>query len=199
MALVSSCRALPPMPSPWCGRDDHARPSRRWRHGVASIARPAGLEVMILAGVAMGSLCWRHDVLSRRRCPVGRHGLLTSGTSPAGGRDRHHFPLPVLPYFAFNCGTPTPSTPGRDGRRLASTSDGALLGMSLASLVTAVIISFAGVIGFVGFVCPRQVAPHRRRQPLPHTGFDHHGVHPSAGGRYAAGPCWRPMSCPWRY
>ncbi|NLO55584.1 MAG: iron ABC transporter permease, partial [Thermovirga sp.] len=62
-------------------------------------------------------------------------------------------------YFAFNswnynaidAGDETAASLGVNVRVVR------FLGMSLASLVTAVIISFVGVIGFVGLVCPHMV------------------------------------------
>ncbi|HDQ92822.1 MAG TPA: iron ABC transporter permease, partial [Synergistetes bacterium] len=54
-------------------------------------------------------------------------------------------------YNAIDAGDETATSLGVNVRMVR------FLGMSLASLVTAVIISFVGVIGFIGLVCPHMV------------------------------------------
>jgi len=128
--------------------------------------RKGSPEVMILAGVALGSLCsaatmflqyfaddvqlaamvfWTFGDLAR----VGWRelGIISAVT----GACILFFVFNSWNYNAIDAGDETATSLGVNVKVVR------FLGMSLASLVTAVIISFVGVIGFVGLVCPHMV------------------------------------------
>jgi len=123
-------------------------------------------EVMILAGVAMGSLCSAATMFLQYFADDVQLAAMVFWTfgdlSRAGWREIGIISLVTgfcALYFAFNswnynaidAGDETAAGLGVNVRVVR------FLGMSLASLVTAVIISFVGVIGFVGLVCPHMV------------------------------------------
>lgn len=123
-------------------------------------------EVMILAGVALGSLCtaatmflqyfaddvqlaamvfWTFGDLAR----VGWEELVI--ISAVAGSGIVFFIANAWDYNAIDAGDETAMSLGVNVRKVR------FLGMSLASLLTATIISFVGVISFVGLVCPHIV------------------------------------------
>lgn len=123
-------------------------------------------EVMILAGVAIGSLCTAATMFLQYFADDVQLAAMVFWTfgdlSRAGWREISIISLVTgvcSLYFAFNswnynaidAGDETAASLGVNVRVVR------FLGMSLASLVTAVIISFVGVIGFVGLVCPHMV------------------------------------------
>lgn len=120
-------------------------------------------EVMVLAGVALGSLCnaatmflqyfaddvqlaamvfWTFGDLARAGWK--ELGLISAVT----GACILFFASNSWNYNALDAGDETALGLGVNVRRVR------FLGMSLAALLTSVIISFVGVIGFVGLVCP---------------------------------------------
>lgn len=132
---------------------------------VARIKR-ATPEVMILTGVAMGSLFtagtmflqyfaddvqlaamvfWTFGDLGRASW---RELILISSVTAASS---FYFILNRWNYNAIDAGDETAGSLGVPVQRKR------LVGMMVASLVTAIIISFVGVIGFVGLVCPHIV------------------------------------------
>lgn len=120
-------------------------------------------EVMVLVGVALGSLCnaatmflqyfaddmqlasmvfWTFGDLARAGWKEA--GLLSAVT----GACILFFASNAWDYNALDSGDETAMGLGVNVKRVR------FLGMSLAALLTSVIISFVGVIGFVGLVCP---------------------------------------------
>lgn len=132
---------------------------------VAHLRRGAP-EVMVLAGVALGSLFtagtmflqyFADDVQLAAMVfwtfgDVARAGWNELGImSAATGAVILFFMFNAWNYNAVDAGDETALGLGVQVRRVR------FLGMLLASLVTAVIISFIGIIGFVGLVCPHMV------------------------------------------
>lgn len=128
--------------------------------------RGAGPEVMILAGVAIGSLFtaatmflqyFADDVQlsamvfwtfgDTARASWGELGVLTVVTCAA----TVYFSLNSWNYNAIDAGDETARGLGVPVGRVR------LLGMTVASLVTATLIAFLGIIGFVGLVVPHIV------------------------------------------
>lgn len=128
--------------------------------------RRASPEVMVLTGVAMGSMFtagtmvlqyfaddvqlaamvfWTFGDLGRASW---RELWIISGVTVAASA---YFLANRLDYNAIDAGDETARGLGVAVQRQR------LAGMLVASLVTAVIISFVGVIGFVGLVCPHIV------------------------------------------
>ena len=128
--------------------------------------RRASPEVMVLTGVAMGSLFtagtmvlqyfaddvqlaamvfWTFGDLGRASWRELSIMAAVAATASA------YFLAHRLNYNAMDAGDETARGLGVAVQRLR------LAGMLIASLVTAVIISFVGVIGFVGLVCPHMV------------------------------------------
>ena len=128
--------------------------------------RGAGPEVMILAGVAIGSLFtaatmflqyFADDVQlsamvfwtfgDTARASWGELGILTVVTGAAAV----YFSLNSWNYNAIDAGDETARGLGVPVSRVR------LVGMTVASLVTATLIAFLGIIGFVGLVVPHIV------------------------------------------
>jgi len=128
--------------------------------------RRASPEVMVLTGVAMGSLFtagtmvlqyfaddvqlaamvfWTFGDLGRASWR--ELSVMAAVAAAASG----YFLAHRLNYNAMDAGDETARGLGVAVQRLR------LAGMLIASLVTATIISFVGVIGFVGLVCPHMV------------------------------------------
>ncbi|MFO7950196.1 MAG: iron ABC transporter permease [Candidatus Fermentibacteraceae bacterium] len=128
--------------------------------------RRASPEVMVLTGVAMGSLFtagtmvlqyfaddvqlaamvfWTFGDLGRASWR--ELSVMAAVAAAASG----YFLANRLDYNAIDAGDETARGLGVAVQRLR------LAGMLIASLVTATIISFVGVIGFVGLVCPHMV------------------------------------------
>ncbi|MBN1834425.1 MAG: iron ABC transporter permease [Spirochaetales bacterium] len=128
--------------------------------------RRASPEVMVLAGVALGSLFtagtmflqyFADDVQLAAMVfwtfgDVGRASwgelLIISIITAASGL---YFLFNRWNYNAVDAGDETAKGLGVPVQRIR------LLGMIVASLVTATIIAFVGVIGFVGLICPHMV------------------------------------------
>lgn len=123
-------------------------------------------EVMILAGVAIGSLCTAATMFLQYFADDVQLAAMVFWTfgdlSRAGWREigvissvtclcLFYFVVNSWNYNAIDAGDETAASLGVNVRMVR------FFGMSLASLVTAVIISFVGVIGFVGLVCPHMV------------------------------------------
>jgi len=121
---------------------------------------------MILAGVAIGSLCTAATMFLQYFADDVQLAAMVFWTfgdlSRAGWREISlialvtglcalYFALNSWNYNAIDAGDETAASLGINVRLVR------FLGMTLASLVTAVIISFVGVIGFVGLVCPHMV------------------------------------------
>ncbi len=123
-------------------------------------------EVMILAGVAMGSLCtagtmflqyfaddvqlaamvfWTFGDVSRASWK--ELSIMTSVVAAAV----LFFVFNAWNYNAIDAGDETAESLGVNVKAVR------FLGMIISSLVTAVVISLVGVIGFVGLVCPHMV------------------------------------------
>ena len=132
---------------------------------VARIRRSSP-EVMVLTGVAMGSLFsagtmflqyfaddtqlaamvfWTFGDLAR----AGWGELSLTGIITIAGLG--YFYMNRWNYNALNAGDDTARSLGVPAGRIR------LIGMAVASLMTAVIIAFVGIIGFVGLICPHMV------------------------------------------
>ena len=133
--------------------------------GVSRI-RGASPEIMVLTGIALGSLFTAGTMLLQffaddvqlaamvfwtfgdvARASWGELGLLAGVTSSAA----LYFMVQSWSYNAIDAGDETAKGLGVKVERVR------LLGMLVASLVTAVIVAFLGIIGFVGLVCPHMV------------------------------------------
>jgi iron complex transport system permease protein len=133
--------------------------------GVSKV-RGASPETMVLTGVALGSLFTAGTMLLQffaddmqlaamvfwtfgdvARASWGELGTLTLVTSIAAV----YFLMNGWSYNALDAGDETAKGLGVKVQRLR------LIGMLIASLVTAVIVAFLGIIGFVGLVCPHMV------------------------------------------
>ncbi|HCR37929.1 MAG TPA: iron ABC transporter permease [Synergistaceae bacterium] len=123
-------------------------------------------EVMILAGVAIGSLCTAATMFLQYFADDVQLAAMVFWTfgdlSRAGWREIFiiscvsglcllYFAANSWNYNAIDAGDETAASLGINVKVVR------FMGMTLASLVTAVIISFVGVIGFVGLVCPHMV------------------------------------------
>ncbi len=128
--------------------------------------RGASPESMVLSGVALGALFtagtmflqffaddvqlaamvfWTFGDVGRASWnELGVLSIITLGTSV-------FFLLNAWNYNAVDAGDETAQGLGVRVQRVR------ILGMILASLVTAVVVSFLGIIGFVGLVCPHMV------------------------------------------
>jgi iron complex transport system permease protein len=132
---------------------------------VARIRRSSP-EVMVLTDVAMGSLFsagtmflqyfaddtqlaamvfWTFGDLAR----AGWGELSLTGIITIAGLG--YFYMNRWNYNALNAGDDTARSLGVPAGRIR------LIGMAVASLMTAVIIAFVGIIGFVGLICPHMV------------------------------------------
>lgn len=133
---------------------------------VISRIRGASPETMVLTGVALGSLFtagtmflqffaddvqlaamvfWTFgDVARASWSELSVISLVTAGAAT-------YFIVNGLNYNAVDAGDETAKGLGVRVERLR------IIGMFAASLVTAVIVSFLGIIGFVGLVCPHMV------------------------------------------
>jgi iron complex transport system permease protein len=126
----------------------------------------ASPESMILTGVAMGSLATAGTTAMEYFADDVQLSSIIFWTFGDMGRTGWEeiaiisiVVIPAITYFSFNgwrynaldMGDETASSLGVDTERLR------LLGMGAASLVTAFIISFVGIIGFVGLVVPHIV------------------------------------------
>ena len=146
-----------------------------------SRVKKASPEVMVLAGVTLGSLFTAGTMLLQYFSDDVQLAAMVFWTfgdlSRAGWRETGVISLVVLPVFvyfyinrwnynAMNGGDETAKGLGVSVERVR------LLGMTAASLVTAVIISFTGIISFVGLVCPHII----RRL----TGDDHRFLLPGS-------------------
>ncbi|MFO7900131.1 MAG: iron ABC transporter permease [Planctomycetota bacterium] len=133
---------------------------------LVSHVRGASPEVMVLAGVALGSLFtagtmflqyFADDVQlsamvfwtfgDTARASWAELGVLAAITLPAAG----FFLLNSWNYNAIDAGDETARGLGVPVGRVR------LVGMMIASLVTAALIAFLGIIGFVGLVVPHMV------------------------------------------
>ena len=133
--------------------------------GVSRI-RGASPEVMVLTGIALGSLFTAGTMLLQffaddvqlaamvfwtfgdvARATWGELGLMAAVTALAS----LYFIVNGWRYNAIDAGDETAKGLGVKVERLR------LLGMVTASLVTAVVVAFLGIIGFVGLVCPHMV------------------------------------------
>jgi len=125
--------------------------------------RKGSSEVMILAGVAVGSLCAAGTMFLQYFADDTQLASIVFWTfgdlARAGWKELGimaavslscivFFVLNAWNYNAIDSGEETAISLGVDVRLVR------FVGMSLASLSTAVIIAFVGVIGFVGLVCP---------------------------------------------
>ncbi|MCF7936460.1 MAG: iron ABC transporter permease [Synergistales bacterium] len=123
-------------------------------------------EVMILAGVALGSLFTAGTMFLQyfaddvqlaamvfwtfgdvARADWGELAVIAAVT----GAVTLYFVANAWNYNAIDAGDETAQGLGVHVRRVR------LLGMLFASMVTAVVIAFVGIIGFVGLVCPHMV------------------------------------------
>jgi iron complex transport system permease protein len=151
---------------------------------IIAIARLRGAtpEVMVLSGVALGSLFsagtmflqyFADDVQLAAMVfwtfgDVGRAGWREVGfMAVAVALGLAYFIANRWNYNAIDAGDETARSLGVRVERVR------MLGMIVASLITAIIVSFLGVIGFVGLICPHIV----RRL----IGDDHRFVMPAAG------------------
>ena len=133
--------------------------------GVSRI-RNASPEVMVLTGIALGSLFTAGTMLLQffaddvqlaamvfwtfgdvARATWGELGIMTAVTALAA----LYFIVNGWRYNAIDAGDETAKGLGVKVDRLR------LVGMVIASLVTAVVIALLGIIGFVGLVCPHMV------------------------------------------
>jgi iron complex transport system permease protein len=135
---------------------------------IVAVARMRGAmpETMILAGVALGAVFTAGTMLLQFFADDVQLAAMVFWTfgdvARAGWRDI--FLLAVLTvaatlYFIFNAWNYNAVDAGDEtARGLGVQVDRIRLwGMLAASLVTAVIVSFLGIIGFVGLVCPHMV------------------------------------------
>ena len=133
--------------------------------GVSRIRR-ASPEVMVLTGIALGSLFTAGTMLLQffaddvqlaamvfwtfgdvARATWGELGIMAVVTALAS----FYFIVNGWRYNAIDAGDETAKGLGVKVERLR------LVGMVVASLVTAVVIALLGIIGFVGLVCPHMV------------------------------------------
>ncbi|MFO7817376.1 MAG: FecCD family ABC transporter permease [Thermodesulfobacteriota bacterium] len=133
--------------------------------GIARI-RGTSPEVMILAGVALGALFTAGTMFLQyfaddvqlaamvfwtfgdvARADWGELAIMTAIT----GVSSIYFIVNRWNYNAIDAGDETAKSLGVRVKKVR------LVGMLVASLITAVVISFLGVIGFVGLVCPHIV------------------------------------------
>jgi iron complex transport system permease protein len=128
--------------------------------------RGASPEVMILSGVALAALFTAGTTFlqfSASDMQVASMVFWTFGdVGRAGWRELGIITAAVLPCFiyfmlrrwdynAMSAGDDTARSLGVAASRVR------ILGMALTALVTAVVVSFLGIIGFVGLVCPHIV------------------------------------------
>ncbi|MDD3621216.1 MAG: iron ABC transporter permease [Methanofollis sp.] len=133
--------------------------------GISKIRR-ASPEVMVLAGVALGSLFTAGTMFLQYFADDTQLAAMVFWTFGDLGRASwNELPIIAIPvilaavYFYFNswnynaidAGDETAKGLGVNVERIR------LVGMLLASMVTAIVVAFLGVIGFVGLVCPHMV------------------------------------------
>jgi len=128
--------------------------------------RRASPEVMVLAGVAMGSLFTAGTMFLQYFADDVQLAAMVfwtfGDTARASWKELGFITVVVIlasVYFMFNrwnynaidAGDETANGLGVNVKRVR------ILGMLVASIVTAIIVSFLGIIGFVGLVCPHIV------------------------------------------
>ncbi|MBF0201567.1 MAG: iron ABC transporter permease [Desulfamplus sp.] len=135
---------------------------------IIAIARIRGAtpEVMVLSGVALGSLFSAGTMFLQYFADDVQLAAMVFWTfgdvGRAGWREVLFMALAVVPgmvFFMANCwnynavdaGDETARSLGIKVERVR------MAGMIVASLITAIMVSFLGVIGFVGLICPHMV------------------------------------------
>lgn len=128
--------------------------------------RRASPEVMVLAGVALGSLFTAGTMFLQYFADDNQLAAMVFWTFGDLGRASwNELPIIAVPvilaavyfylnswnYNAIDAGDETAKGLGVNVERIR------LVGMLLASMVTALVVAFLGVIGFVGLVCPHMV------------------------------------------
>ena len=143
--------------------------------------RRASPEVMVLAGIAMGSLFTAGTMFLQYFADDVQLAAMVfwtfGDTARASWRELFYITIVVVlafVYFMFNrwnfnaidAGDETANGLGVAVRRVR------VLGMLVASVTTATIVSFLGIIGFVGLVCPhivRRIIGDDHRYLIPGT------------------------------
>jgi len=135
---------------------------------IVGIARVRGAtpEIMVLSGVAMGSLFSAGTMFLQYFADDVQLAAMVFWTfgdvGRAGWREVWYMAAVIiggLLFFGFNRWNYNAMEAGDDTAKGlgVSVERVRMLGMIVASLITAIIVSFLGVIGFVGLVCPHIV------------------------------------------